>query len=47
MISAYTSVHTVRVLNLWINFCVFDWQENSWEINFHDHGSVVSTVIVG
>ena len=30
-----------------LNFCVFGWQENSWDINFHGHGSVVSTIIVG
>ena len=27
-------------------FHVFDWQENSWGINFRGHGSVVSTIIV-
>ena len=27
-------------------FCVFDWQENSWGINFCGHGSVVGTIIV-
>ena len=34
-----------------IKFCglifrVFDWQENSWGINFHGHGAVVVTIIV-
>ena len=28
-------------------FCVFDWQENSWDINFHGYGGVVGTVTVG
>ena len=28
-------------------FRVFDWQENSWGINFHGNGGVVSTIIVG
>ena len=27
-------------------FCVFDWQENSWGINFCGHSSVVCTIIV-
>ena len=26
--------------------CVFDWQENSWGISFHGHGSMVGTIIV-
>ena len=35
-----------------IKFCglifrVFDWQENSWGINFRGHGGVVDTFIVG
>ena len=34
-----------------IKFCglifrVFDWQENSWDINFCGHGGVVGTIIV-
>ena len=28
-------------------FHVFDWQENSWGINFHGHGGVVDTIIIG
>ena len=28
-------------------FRVVDWQENSWGINFCDHGSVVGTIAVG
>ena len=27
-------------------FRVFDWQENSWGINFHDHGGMVGTIIL-
>ena len=27
-------------------FCVVDWQENSWGINFHGHGGMVGTIIV-
>ena len=27
-------------------FCVFDWQENLWGINFRGHGSMVGTIIV-
>ena len=26
---------------------VFDWQENSWGINFHGHGGMVGTIVVG
>ena len=26
-------------------FCVFDWQENSWDINFHGHGGVVGIIV--
>ena len=26
--------------------CVFDWEENSWGINFCGHGSMVGTIIV-
>ena len=29
-----------------LNFCVFDWQENSWGINFRGHGGVVGTIVV-
>ena len=28
-------------------FCVFDWQENLWGINFCGHGSMVGTIVVG
>ena len=28
-------------------FHAFDWQENSWGINFCSHGGVVGTIIVG
>ena len=28
-------------------FHVFDWQENSWGINFRGNGGVVGTIIVG
>ena len=39
------------VYRMHIKFCglifhVFDWQENSWYINFRGHGSVVSTIVV-
>ena len=27
-------------------FRVFDWQENSWGINFHVYGGMVGTIIV-
>ena len=27
-------------------FCVFDWQENSWGINFRSNGGMVGTIIV-
>ena len=27
-------------------FCAFDWQENSWGINFRGHGGMVGTIIV-
>ena len=27
-------------------FCVFHWQENSWDINFHGHGGMVGTIVV-
>ena len=30
-----------------INFCVFEWQENSWGINFCGHGGLVGTIVVG
>ena len=30
-----------------LNFRVFDWQENSWGINFCGHGSMVDTIVVG
>ena len=30
-----------------LNFRVFDWQENLWDINFCGHGGVVGTIIVG
>ena len=29
-----------------LNFRVFDWQENSWGINFHGFGGVVDTIVV-
>ena len=29
-----------------LNFCVFDWQENLWGINFRGHGDVVDMIIV-
>ena len=34
-----------------IKFCelifrVFDWQENSWDINFCGHGGLVGTIVV-
>ena len=28
-------------------FCVSDWQENLWGINFCGHGSMVRIIIVG
>ena len=28
-------------------FHVFDWQENSWGINFHSHGNIVGRIIIG
>ena len=28
-----------------LNFHVFDWKENLWDINFCSHGSVVSTIV--
>ena len=30
-----------------LKFCVFDWKENLWGINFHGHSSVVGTIVVG
>ena len=30
-----------------LNFCVFDWQENSWGINFCGHCNIVGTTVVG
>ena len=30
-----------------LHFRVFEWQENLWDINFCDHGSMVGTIIVG
>ena len=30
-----------------IIFCAFDWQENLWGMNFHGHGSLVGTIVVG
>ena len=27
-------------------FRVFDWQENSWGINFRDYGGAIGTIIV-
>ena len=26
---------------------LFDWQENSWGINFRGYGSIVGTIVVG
>ena len=38
-------MHTVRVLNFCgLIFRVFDWQENSWGINFRGHGSLIHTI---
>ena len=30
----------------WLNFHVFDWQENLWGINFRGHGGMVGTIVV-
>ena len=40
------SVYRMRIKFRGLNFCVFDWQENSWGINFHGHGGVVGTIVV-
>ena len=39
-------ITTVHVLNSMSQFFVFDWQVNSWGINFHGHGSMTGTIIV-
>ena len=31
----------------WAKFCVFDWKENLWGINFRSHGNMVGTIVVG
>ena len=31
----------------WVNFCVFDWQENLWDINFCHHGGMIDTIVGG
>ena len=30
-----------------LTFCIIDWQENLWGINFHGHGGLVGIIIVG
>ena len=41
----HNTVHTcIKFRGL--NFHVFDWQDNSRGINFHDHGGVVGTFVV-
>ena len=39
-------ITTVHVLNCMGQFFAFDWQVNSWGINFRGHGGVIGTIIV-
>ena len=41
------SVYCMCIKFCGLIFRVFDWQENSWGINFRDHGGMISTVAVG
>ena len=40
-----TMIYRMRTEFRRLIFCVFDWQEYSWGINFCGHGSMVGTIV--
>ena len=42
----YIYIDRIRIKFCGLIFCVFDWQENLWGINFRGYSSVVGTIVV-